>query len=181
MNNYKATDMNFIKDRFRQMDSNATNAFLQELSEDEKEIYNRMLPVSWLPVQAAMQIDRKALPYLYPETEQTIHRFGNDIAFYDFKGMYRYLIKVLTPRYVISIAAKIWKTFNKRGIAKSEISPNKNQAAFFVENFDDIPADYCEYITGYIQGVIELAGATGVHVTFDSQSKPIFTWHITWF
>lgn len=180
MQDYKATDLSFLKKLIKKAGRDKEREFLGLLTEAEAEVYRRALPISWVNTEMSFAIVNKGLPLLYAADQATFSHFGYELAAEDFGGMYKVLIRIVNVEYVVSSIARFWDTFNRKGAGSGRIVPGAKQAVLTVTHYPDMPEAYLDLLTGYLKRLFEMLGLKNVRTQIDSQNREALKCMISW-
>ncbi|MBN1548812.1 MAG: hypothetical protein JW902_19330 [Syntrophaceae bacterium] len=178
MGTYKGTGIVFLRSLLERYSHEA--AFLAGLTPEEKDVYQKTLPISWVPIQQVDALFIKAAAQLKPGASQDagLRYIGEEMAKDNLKGLYRILIKAFTISVILKQAAKLWGVYHGQGVAKIANQEEK-QVDFVVEAYPDLPERFAESVSGYIGATIAMSGAKEVRVNKEPNHSG-WTWHVQW-
>jgi len=181
MPNYKGAALVFIRMQFSQRDASLEKQFLQELSPDEQEIYHSCISSSWIPITIAQQLLEKSALFLYPDLDNPLQQLGFDRAQNHLTGIYRAILRISSPTFVIKQAAKIWTLYYDQGQAHTAFLKNQDyRAVMKVEDFPELPITFRDITSGYILGAVELTGAKDIRLVRDDADPSSWKWYGSW-
>ncbi|MCK5242421.1 hypothetical protein KAR34_08210 [bacterium] len=176
----KGGNIVFEREFLRKHGKETEQAFLEKLNAEEINIYQKTLPISWVPIEAAAKIFEMTAATLYPGDAQGLQYLGRAQAYDHLTGIYRIILRITTIPFLIEKTAKLWKNYHDQGRAWSGVGRNKNSAFMIVEDYPDLPETFREMLCGYIAGCMELTGARNVRVTRDNNNPDAWKWNIFW-
>lgn len=164
MAKYKGTGIVFMRTWLQE--KGLETPFLENLSKEEADVYQKTMNVSWVPIGIVDTFFDKSARLLFPELkpEEALREFGIALAKDNINGIYKIMVKILSLEYFMKQAARLWRTYHDSGEAHIE-RISETEIAFVVENYGSMPISFCESTTGYIQGLGMLSGLkkTEVH------------------
>ncbi|MCD4812847.1 DUF2378 family protein [bacterium] len=155
--------------------------FLDQLTSEEKNLYQTAMPVSMLPLETAMKFYSLAVPLVYmgSSIQDGLTSLAYDTAKNNLQGIYKILVRFSSPETVIKQTAKIWKTYHSKGAAVSEqLGPQ--QGRFTLTGYPDIPDGFEYIMDGFIQAMVEMTGVKTIEITHNLSNRDSMTWDIQW-
>lgn len=177
---YRGSAISFLREQFKNQDETREKEFLKSLSTEQALMYLSVLPSSWVSMDLAKTIFEKAVPLIYPEHQHPFQRLGYDRAKNNLTGLYKFILKVSTPAFVIGQTAKIWKFYYNTGQAFSKINARRKCAEMHVTGFPELPRMFREFTKGYIVGAVELTGAKNIVLEQDDSNPDDWKWIGSW-
>jgi hypothetical protein len=178
VNFLKGTAVDFIKTKFGSNPA-LEKPFLDSLDADLREVYDTILPVKSVEAESVAVIYEKAAAIFYPQQPQALRRLGREQALNDLKGIYRVLLKIFEIPSIVQKTAQLWRTYHTQGNAFIDFDPSFKKATLTVKNYLNMPETFLETISGYLQGILELAGAKNSAVQ-PSRVNGDVQWEISW-
>ena len=179
MSHFKGSGLLFLRKEFKNRGEAVEKKFLDSLTPEETETFQKVLAVSWVPVDVAAQLYQKSASALFPNDRMALRRLGMMSANHDLKSIYKIMIRIATVSYVIGQAASLWRTYWDKGQASTEKEPNSNTLHYILKDYMDFPSVFHETMCGYVQAVVELTGGKNVNVNCSKLSNEI-RWTVTW-
>jgi hypothetical protein len=180
MDDYKATDIAFIKKQLGKIGPQREKEFMACLSCEEMQYFEQASTITWLPSEMAFKISGKALPFIYPAPKANYRQFGHDLVHEDFGGIYKDLIRATTVNFIVVSMQRFWPIFNRKGKGTGKLIPEEKKAILTVENYPDMPDQYLELLLGYFRGLFEMIGEKDVSTTLDASDRQALKFLITW-
>lgn len=179
MAKFKGSGIVVLKKLLESKSSTALDLFLSSLTEEERNWFKKTVPITWLPVEIATTLSKKAGQVLYPNDPQFLFKLGQARARENVRGLYKIFFKILSPETVIKNAAKLWPQHHDEGKAVVEsISPH--QAVYCVTDYPDLPEDFRKIIEGFVYGIMEVAGAKQIQTKRIETNPDQWEWPATW-
>jgi hypothetical protein len=151
------------------------------LSEKEWNIFQSVMPVSWIPVDIGGRIAAAAAETLFPGDPKGIWKMAKICGTDNIKGIYRPLMRILSVSYLGSKAASLWKIYYDQGENKVlEVNEEEKYIVFGVTGNPTIPASLREFIGGFVAGILELTGANNVSSQSIDIDPQLWKWRIHW-
>jgi hypothetical protein len=150
---------------------NQYNEWINSLSEDAKQIINeKVLASGWYPIEQAMiEPTSKICEMFYGgdlKGAWEIGRFAADIAL---TGIFKLLVKVGNPKFMILRAGGIISSYYKPGDIKIvELRPNA--IAVYLSNFPQANKVVEFRIAGWIERALEINGCSNVQIKITQSS-----------
>ncbi len=180
MIDYKAGSLISMKKMLQAGKQEEEKHFLASLTPAENNIYKTALSVSWVSIRAAAQLLEKGAEALFPGDPGGMERIGHAEALDELQGIYKIFLKITTVPYLMNQSAKLWRSYYKKGQARTEGNPEEKAGAFIVEDFPKLPEIMQRLVSGYLAGALELTGARNVQVTLDPSDSQVWRWNIKW-
>ncbi len=140
-----------------------------------------VLATEILPVYMLNRLTEEAAKVRGEGIEDFAKRAGREAARDAVKGIYRFFAMVLTPAALLKRASQMWKTLYNRGDLKVDEQTEKGARLRLV----DFPSEFagCSRLTGWIEGMAELAGARSINVIQTqcfAKGGTCCEWQINW-
>lgn len=178
MTTYKGTGIAFLRTLVRSHGPEKEAAFLARLSEQEREIFEKTLASTWVPLETASALLVHAAKVLYPGDVAGLRGVGAEMAKDTLSGIYRVVIKAFTVQMLMKQTARLWGTYHRKGRARAS-SIHRNRAQLIVEGYPDMPERFRECNAGFVHGAIEICG--GREVTVAAKGDPdAWVWDCIW-
>lgn len=177
MANTKASDIFTLKKKIREQ--GVEQNLLSRLTPEAAKIYLNSAANSWVPIAGEAEILNAAASLLYPREASPLRHLGHEIARINFSGIYKVFLLVATVPFLIKRVPQIWGTLFDQGEAKVENLAG-NSGTLVVRGMSELQAAQREYISGFIIGLLELAGARQVQVAKIESNPQAWAWKIKW-
>lgn len=179
MGNYKGTGVVFMRGLLKHAGPVIERQFLAKLTAQERDTYDQTLEFHWIPIEVITRFFELAALLLYPSNPSGLRLIGREMAKDHLHGVYRIVLRVVTIEYIIEKSARLWRTYHQLGTSKME-RVGDHQLHFVVRGYPDLPERFRECTSGYIMGVLELAGAKNVHIAKSTDDPQEWRWKMTW-
>jgi hypothetical protein len=154
MGNFKGTGIFYIKGLVRATSAEKEKALLSLLNPDERKVYETVMAISRIPINAASNILKAAAEVLYPGDPAGLRAIGYKMAQNDLSGIYKILMPVLSIEMAMSQSGKLWKQYHDEGRAWTD-KINEKTYIFNVADYPNLPEHFREMLAGYVKGVVE--------------------------
>ncbi|MBN1594467.1 hypothetical protein JW933_00935 [candidate division FCPU426 bacterium] len=179
MSHVKGASIVFIRGAMSKLDESTQNIFLTQLSEADKHNFRSILPVSWIDIDDAYAIYIKAVKYLFPDAQNGLFALGASVVKDNFKGMYQFVVKFISPVFLVNKVGKIWNLYHRKGVPQVEQVGDKH-LVFHVADYPELEK-ILDLSSGYIYGLLEMTGVKNITVTLANNSnKNHWMWDIEW-
>jgi hypothetical protein len=149
---------------------------------DRAAIANGILVSAWYPFALFMKIVRR-VEALFGGQVPRLHRdMGRAAAEYGITGFYKVFFKVGSPQFIISRAAKVWRTYNTSGELSAPVS-EKGHAVIELSAFAEPARELCDRLPGFFERTAELSGARNVrlvHTQCVNRGEPVCRFEAWW-
>jgi len=169
-----------LRKQFRERGEAVEKLFLDLLEKEAVLVYLSALSGTWVSLDLAEKIFHTAAQVLYPNEEKAMQRLGYERAKDNLTGIYRAVLRISTPTFVIGQTAKLWKLYYDKGEARSFIAKHRKYAEMYVEGYPELPEIFREITTGYIISALELTGVRNIKVHRDDSNPNAWKWYGTW-
>ncbi len=131
----------------------------------------RILAVEWIPMSLQFPIGKALLEDVLEGDEERYLSFIHEASQRDLAGVYRLLIRVMSPEGVADRASKIFRTYVEGGDMKLQPISRSNGRARFVIDVTGYPAEPHTWLSlrGYIEAPLLLTGAKNLRVRLARQ------------
>lgn len=163
----------FIKER------NLEQALLSKLSPAQVHVYEEAMHGSFIDIGVQAAIYRQAADLLFPGLPNGCVELGKMLGRKSFGGVYKVFLMIPSPKFVISKAASIWKTYYDKGDPVVENVTDKS-LEFVVRNYPDLPAEVRDSVTGNVTILMDYAGCKNLTVKHDAPDPKSWRWTVTW-
>lgn len=153
--------------------------FLEALGAADRDAYQRVTATDWVPVALAGRLYAVAGPLIYPGQPNPVRLLGRDLARDHLRGIYRFVLRLVTVQFVVDQAGRLWSMYNGRGSLLVERVHERTVRMVLVD-YPDYPLEVRESLVGYVAGTIELTGARGVRVVTDDADPTRVTFTASW-
>lgn len=153
--------------------------FLEALDDADRDHYRRVTATDWVPVGLAARLYAAAAPLLYPGQVHPVRLLGRALARDHLRGIYRFVLRLVTVQFVLDQTGRLWRMYNGRGELLVERVHERTVRMALVD-YPDYPVAVRESLVGYISGAIELTGAHEVRVVTDDADPMKVTFTASW-
>ncbi len=196
-----------IRKLLKERGAKAERRVCERLAPETREIFERIHTVAWITNEQDAEILTAAAQVLFPDQPGAIQELGRAVVKIQFTGPFKSTLVVPTMTYVFrrlfqEMRAKqeesqdrlqgfspitfilervpnLWRLFYDEGMAKvQDISPN--HATLVVEDLSGMHPISRDYATGFIIGLLELAGAKNPRVEHRDQNPRAWRWEMHW-
>jgi hypothetical protein len=157
----------------------AEEPFLAALAPADRDHYRRLTATEWVPVELAGRLYAGAAPLLYPGQLGPVRLLGRDLARDHLRGIYRFVLRLMTVQFVADQTGRLWRMYNSRGSLVIERVAGDSLRMVLID-YPDYPAVVRESLAGYIAGTIELTGAVQVRVAIQEDDPTRYAFVTTW-
>jgi len=179
MNKVKATNTLTLKKLLGSKHPELEAKLKAELSPACLNIYAYSTVSTWITDVEEQEILAIGARLLFPHLPTAMVQLGRMLALETMSGIYRVFFRIPSVSFVMKRTANMWRMFNAAGNARTDdLGPGR--AVMTVTDAMDFEPYQCDLVTGYIQAVLELAGAKGINVTFDGSNPTAWRWEIAW-
>lgn len=175
----KGSNYRYAVKLLEQKGEQATKAFIDQLTPEEKKFHENTLEISWLDADLVSRLLSKIGKIIFPDKTYPLRECGRLEAQDHLTGMYRILLKLLTVEMVMKQSAKIWKQYHDTGVA-SVVKKGDKHIALLVEDYAELTPELRDIVAGYCLGTVELTGVHGLDITIDDQDPQKWQFNITW-
>ena len=133
----------------------------------------------WVPVEFATKVYGVAAPLLYPNQTRPLRLLGRDLAKDNFKGVFRFVLRVVSAETLMEKTSTLWRSFHDHGQA-TLTREGPQFVRFEVRGYPSMPEPMRESITGWLAQAVELTGAIEVRVMRANGNEDGWGWTIHW-
>jgi hypothetical protein len=137
------------------------------LPPDSLELFRRrILAVEWVPMRVQTPIGQALLDHVFNGKEEGYLELVHAASQRDLAGVYKLLIRVMSPEGVVERASKIFHTYVDRGDMRTQPIVRENGRARLlidVVDYHDEPMSWLS-LRGYIEAPLLLTGAKHLQV-----------------
>lgn len=138
------------------------------------------LASTWYEVSEISPIIEALAKAGFPGDKQGLYKVGHGMARDHLTGIYRLFVMVASVDYVFGRAAALWRQYHDSGVATAERGQEPGSGTFIVSERPDLSPVFREFLSGYIAGTLELAGAKDTRVTHDGRDPQHWRWEFAW-
>lgn len=178
--NYKGISICFVRDLVSDQGPEALAQMLAGLDDDDAHVFRYTLATSWIDIHAGMRIIQRAAEVLYPDDPAAIQTIGFRMAQWHLTSVYRILLRVVTVQFALSQTANYWEAYHRKGRTILEKDDHSNKARLIIEKYPDLPDTFRILTDGYIQGIMDLAGARNGTVQRRVMGADRWGWDLSW-
>ncbi len=179
MSDYKGVGVVFVRNALTNAGGDALARVREGLDEEERTAFDRTMATDWVPIELITKLFVLSAPILFPGKPNPLREVGAELARDNLRGVYRYLVRVMTVPFVIDQAAKLWRSYHKHGSA-SVVAYGEHAISLMVQGYPRLPERFRECMCGYIVGTLELAGAKNVAVAKSEDDPNAWEFRIAW-
>jgi len=117
---------------------NLEEKFIAGLTDSQRSIYERAMPVGWAPVDDVWPMYIMAGQLLMPSSVDPVLDLFKLIATESYNNIYQIFVRLATPESIIKRAAAIWGKFYSRGIATARLE-DESSIIFTVSDMPNFP------------------------------------------
>jgi len=176
---YKAMPLVLVRRWIRAKGDDVERELLAELNEAEQQTYASLVATAWVPVEFATKVYVIAAPLLYPNESRPVRLLGRDLAKDNFKGVFRFVLRVVSAETLMEKTSTLWRSFHDQGQATLK-REGPQFVRFEVRGYPSLPEAMRESIAGWLGQAVELTGATDVRVMRANSHEDGWAWTIHW-
>lgn len=175
--NLKAISLTIIRGWIRERPG-AYEQLTAQLDADDQRFFGSFGATDWISAEPAARVMDVAARVLHPDDPTPQRRLGRELAREQLHGVYRFLLRVISPPTLIDQTATLWSRNHRAGHATTE-RLSERAAQIRVTAYPTFPLVIRENTAGYIGGAVELTGAENVRVVCGGDPAR-WTWNVTW-
>jgi hypothetical protein len=156
----------------------AYERFAAQLSGADQRLFESFGATDWISADATGRFYEVGARLLYPDESSPQRRLGREFARSQLRGVYRFLLQIISVNTLIDRTAALWSRNHRVGQAWAE-RVSDGTARICVKGHPRLPLSIRENTAGYICGAVELTGATNVRV-FTNNDPECWIWTVTW-
>jgi hypothetical protein len=154
-------------------------AMLEKLTPEEQKLFKNTMAITWITDSFEAKITHLYADIMLPGDPDNCLKVSNQMAKHQFQGIYKYFFRVLSVKLMLQKTATLWSTMNEEGTAMAIWNEHEKEISLIVKGCSEFCPDSRDIYSGYIQGVLELTGATNVRVEFVEDPAQL-QWRIQW-
>lgn len=176
---YKGVGVVFVRTALRRVGASAEARVLEQLSAEERRLYEDVTASQWVPIEFATRLFELAAPIVHPGKPLPLRLMGRDLARDNMNGVYRVFLRVLSPQFILEQTARLWRTYHRHGSSHVEqIGPREVDVVAC--GYAKLPERFRECMCGWIAETLELSGAKQVFVSKTDDDPERWRWRIRW-
>lgn len=179
MAGYKGMALVLLRQWIRAAGPDVERRVLEQLTPDEQAVYASLVATAWVPVELATKLYVVASPLLYPKDPRPLRQVGRDLARENLRGVFRFVVRVISVQTLMDKTASLWRSFHERGVART-VRESERTIRFEVTDYPELPERMRETIVGWLGQAIELTGAQNVRVVKSDDDPHVWAWTATW-
>lgn len=160
----KGSGIHFLRTQIQTKVIASEPAFLEKLTPEEVDIYHKALPVNWFPTENYTSIISKGMEFLYPGNPDALKAFGEALGDEYMNRVYKFLVRMTSISFLMSMVAKIWSMFQKRGLVTSETLPDQTGGVVVVRDFKEMLPEYRQIVMGYIICCVKIMKVKNIEI-----------------
>jgi hypothetical protein len=125
-----------------------------------------LLPIQWYPLEVFTRVLRAMDSELGRGDLSVVIERGTWAAIHDMRTVHKVLLKLVSTRWVVEKATRLWGSFHNTGRWETEALGDKGARATLFEH-GIVDEAMCATLTGWMLGLLQLAGAKGTDVNHD--------------
>ncbi len=176
---YKAMPLVLVRRWVRAKGDAVERALIDGLNEAEQQTYASLVATAWVPVEFATKVYVLAAPVLYPEDPRPLRQLGRDLAKDNFKGVFRFVLRVVSVETLMEKTSTLWRSFHDQGQATLR-REGEHLVRFELRDYPGLPEPMRESIAGWLTQAVELTGAKDVRVNRAGSDGDVWAWMIHW-
>lgn len=146
-----------------------------------RELYDNAISFSWYPLTEMVEIDRAILSQVMDGDLRAFDAFGEEVALHDLPTIYRVLLRVGSPGFLLKRAQVAYGAYFRGGRIQHEGSA-AGEAGVIYDGL--MPYYLCRYaVGGWLRAAVGLTGTKDVVVTKAEcahHGHERCRWHIDW-
>jgi hypothetical protein len=165
----------------RHLGAAALPGLAEELEGEAREwLLQPPMPMRWCSIAPMIEIDELLLRRVMHGDEGRMRAFGAEIAKHDLSTVYRVLMRIGTPEFVLRNVSLVWGTYFRPGNMRAEVVRGRAEVA--LEGVV-VPEYLCrDGATGWMLAALELSGAANPEATHTecAHHGGSCRWRATW-
>ena len=148
--------------------------------EDAAYLHRIVLAGDWIPIDVMNRITEAAAASAGKPLDSFARSAGRFAADEAVNGIYRWIVFLRTPAFVLGKASRAWSTLYNRG--RLELTTEGRSAAVVLHDFPSHPAG-CGRVTGWMEKLGEMTGVENlrvIHRRCRANGAPECEWSVTW-
>jgi len=175
---YKGVGVVFVREQVRALDDERQSAFRAALTPEQLACFEETVATQWVPIEHATACFEALAAVAYSDADDPLLDVGKALAHHDLRGVYRYLVRVATIRFLISQTARLWSTYHRHGEAVMQ-DLGERHVRLRVTGYVKLPQRFRHCSTGWIHRAMEICGARTIDIREDD-ARPPWDWVIRW-
>ena len=176
----KAIGIHWLRGLIDERGAAADQQLSHALVPADLQVFRHALAVSWLPVETTVRIYEACGRTLFPQEKDVLFEVGRQMAKANMSTIYRAFIRITTVPYVLSQAARLWRTYHDTGTASASQVEGANEVVFVVRDYPACAAAMRKTLRGFVAGLAEMVGIRSPRVVLDESHPEAWKWTITW-
>lgn len=123
-------------------------------------------PVEWIPIEHWMPFYDALFTVAFAGDEQKLRAYARKLCATNFNTVYRFMLKLATPEYLVNRVATLFRTFVDVGevvVTSRDLTASPRRIEVELRDFAPYPL-YALILAGYIEELLCLSGARGLSV-----------------
>lgn len=134
--------------------------------EARQHLTNTPLPFAWYPLETLIEIDRRIIEGPMKGEIGTMKAFGDKIARYDLKTVYKILFKLGSPAFVLRRISTVYGMYLDGGEAQADFVEDRSARLSFRDAY--YPHYLCKFgMSGWLSSSVDLSGGRNVQIEHD--------------
>ncbi len=179
VDNYKGVGVLFVRSQVRELPPSARERFLEALSPDGRDCFERAVATQWVPVELATECFEALAEVAYAASPDPMRAVGVALARNDLRGVYRFLVRLATVKFLLQQHTKLWSTYHREGEAQLE-SRGDRAVQVKIVGHPRLPRGFRECLAGWLEGALQVCGARDIVVKHDVTRPPPWAFDINW-
>jgi hypothetical protein len=130
---------------------------------DRSRLDTGILVSAWYPFALFLALVRVVGARFGSDRPRLHHEMGRAAAEYGLTTLYKIFFRVGSPQFIVSRAAKVWRTYYTSGEMTAPVS-EKGHAVVELAGFAEPARELCERLPGFFERTIELSGGKDVEL-----------------
>jgi hypothetical protein len=154
------------------------------LAEPARELFERtdVLPFTWIEYGTYVDILLTADKVLGRGDFEIVKQINYFSARHDIKGVYKFIVSLLSPKTALQASSKLFKQFYDKGALSLE-NLKSNSATMLMKDVADIPLHHDVEQGAYVEEIMRMAGAKEIRYTHPecmARGDARCRWEINW-
>ncbi len=159
------SSLRYVGERFGQ---ETLARIVGRLERPDREVLGQaILPSSWYPMSAFLHFMQEARRELGPKDPELLRQMGRASCDYGMTTVYRVFFKLGSPEFVIGRASGVFSSYYDTGSVRI-VERGPGLAIVELADFDGAGPEFCERLHGWMERILELAGARNVRSAHSS-------------
>jgi uncharacterized protein (TIGR02265 family) len=159
------SSLRYVQERFGQ---ETLARVIDRLDPPDREVFHHgILPSSWYPMSAFLHFMQEARRQLGSQDKELLRHMGVASCDYGMSTVYRIFFKLGSPEFVIGRASGVFSSYYDTGRVRI-VDSGPGRAIVELEDFDGAGPEFCERLHGWMERILELAGARNVRSAHSS-------------